>query len=245
MQENDRFLLFWLLVSRKETRRNTLTMDINKIMVLTLLSFLAATSVALGMDGKAQYEMVCGACHNPDGKGAGEGAFPPLAGSEWVKGDPERMVQVILHGLEGPVTVLGETYDLAMPPQGAALTDEQIAAIATYVRGAWGNKEGAININLVKEARARTAKRTAMWKEKELLKSWPLPEEKGPIKNLISTVYRGAFKSMPDFSKLEAASFEERLQALSGLIPWSRQGRMRSFGRANSRWHPMAIILSG
>ena len=186
-------------------------------MISSLLGFLAGTSGALAIDGKAQYEMVCGACHNPDGKGAGEGAFPPLAGSEWVKGDPERMVQVILHGLEGPVTVLGETYDLAMPPQGAALTDEQISAIATYVRGAWGNKEGAININLVKEARARTAERTAMWKEEELLKSWPLPEEKGPLKHLIKTVYRGAFKSMPDFSKLEAASFEEEASGFIGL----------------------------
>ena len=186
-------------------------------MAAGLVAFLAAVPLAFAADGKAEYEMLCGACHNPDGKGAGEGAFPPLAGSEWVKGDPERMVQVILHGLEGPVSVLGKTYNLAMPPQGAALTDAQIAAIATYVRGAWGNDEGVINAGLVKEARATTAKRTTAWTEKEILKRWPLPEEKGPLKNLISKVYRGAFKTMPDFSKLEPVAIEEEPSGFIGF----------------------------
>ncbi|MGJ8725001.1 MAG: PA14 domain-containing protein [Roseibacillus sp.] len=199
-------------------------MDIGKIMVSGLVGFLSAVPTALAMDGKAQYEMLCGACHNPDGKGAGEGAFPPLAGSEWVKGDPERMVQVILHGLEGPVDVLGKTYNLAMPPQGAALTNEQIAAIGTYVRGAWGNKEGKIDANFVKEARARTAKRNAMWKEGELLKRWPLPEKKGPLNNLIATAYKGQFKTMPDFSKLEVISVEEEASGFIELASVEQKG---------------------
>ena len=169
-----------------------LQMVFRKILVLNTLMFAAVTAVAepaknTALDGKAQYEMLCGACHNPDGKGAGEGAFPPLAGSEWVKGDAERLVQVILHGLEGPVKVAGKSYNLAMPPQGAALTDEQIAAIGTYVRRAWGNQEGGINEAFVKAARAHSEGRTSMWKAEEILKRWPLPTKPGPLKELIAT----------------------------------------------------------
>lgn len=167
------------------------------------------TSWAYGKEGQAEYEMLCGTCHNPDGRGAGEGAFPPLAGSEWVKGDPERMVQVILHGLEGPIKVSGKSYNLAMPPQGAALTDKQIAAIVTYVRGSWDNGEEGVDEAFVKAARERSANQTEMWKPQELLKRWPLPEEKGPLEHLIATVYKGEFKEMPDFSKLQPAAVEE------------------------------------
>ncbi|MGD1979945.1 MAG: c-type cytochrome, partial [Akkermansiaceae bacterium] len=48
--------------------------------------------------GKAPYEPYCGACHAPDGKGIAGGQFPPLAGSEWVGGKPERMIELVLHG---------------------------------------------------------------------------------------------------------------------------------------------------
>lgn len=216
---NYEFPHFSLLVLCEMLRKFVLKMDIGKRWVLGALSFVAAAVMAGAVDGKAQYEMLCGACHNPDGKGAGEGAFPPLAGSEWVTGDPERLVQVVLHGLEGPVTVRGKTYNLAMPPQGAALTDEQIAGIATYVRGAWGNKEKGVDSDFVKEARERTAKRKSMWKEKELLKLWPLAEKKGPLKHLIATVYEGNFKTMPDFSKLEVAAVEEETSGFISLEP--------------------------
>ncbi len=175
----------------------------------TFLALYGAASSAFAIDGKKQYEMLCGACHSADGKGAGGGSFPPLAGSRWVKGDPERLVQIVLHGLEGPVNVLDKSYNLAMPPQGAALTDEQIAAITTYVRGAWGNKQDAITPDLVKQARIATAERHSMWKVEELLKEWPLPPKKGPLKNLRATIYNGKFKKMPNFAELEPDDLEE------------------------------------
>jgi cytochrome c553 len=176
---------------------------------LSIVALSCSVTTVMAMDGKAQYEMLCGACHNPDGKGAGEGAFPPLAGSEWVKGDPERMVQVILHGLEGPMQVLDKNYNLVMPPQGAALTDEQIVAITNYVRTSWGNEQSEVDLALVKAARQRSQGRSQMWKAEELLEQWPLPEKKGPLQNLRATVYKGSFQSMPDFNKLTPDSLEE------------------------------------
>ncbi|MDQ8189346.1 c-type cytochrome [Roseibacillus persicicus] len=190
-------------------------MAIRKILLFSLIG--SFSPLTFGMEGKAEYEMFCGACHNPDGKGAGEGAFPPLAGSEWVKGDPERMIQVVLHGLEGPVSVSGKSYNLAMPPQGGVLSNEQIAAIVSYVRGSWGNKEKGVDAQFVKKARERTASQQKMWKANQLLDKWPLPSQKGPVEHLIATVYKGEFKSMPDFSKLEPSAVEEEAEGYFDL----------------------------
>ena len=188
---------------------------------LLLISCGLATSLFAETDGKAQYEMFCGACHHPTGTGAGDGSFPPLAGSEWVQGDSERMVQIVLHGLQGKVRVKGKTYDLAMPPQGAALTDEQIASIVTYVRGEWGNGQSGIKATDVAAARKHSAKQEDMWTARKLLKRWPLPPEQGPLEHLISTVYKGNFTSMPDFSKLKPDAVEEEAD---GFIDLSTAG---------------------
>ncbi|MBK1834580.1 c-type cytochrome [Roseibacillus ishigakijimensis] len=189
--------------------------------------FLAAVVLpAAGETGQKDYEMFCGACHNPDGKGAGEGAFPPLAGSEWVRGDAERMVQLVLHGLEGPVSVAGKSFDLVMPPQGAALSDEQIARIVSYVRTSWGHTEEPIEASFVKAARGRSADRKTMWKAPELLKRWPLPHDSGPIQDLVAHVYKGKFTTMPDFSKLKVAAVEEEA---AGLLDLSTLGEKQHF----------------
>ena len=174
-----------------------------------LALLLSLTLRAAEPNGKVMYEQLCGACHGPDGKGAGEGTFPPLAGSEWVKGDAERMVQVVLHGLEGTIRVKKKSYNLVMPPQGAALTDPQIAAIVSYVRGAWGNKESPVDVTFVSEARERSKDRKQAWTAKALQRKWPLPMEQGPLTHLVSSVYEGDFKAMPDFEGLKPVAVEE------------------------------------
>ena len=180
------------------------------------LRMISRICVALGLvgfvaaeEGKSRYEMLCGVCHGIDGKGAGEAGFPPLAGSDWVKGSPDRMVQVILHGLEGPITVSGKDYNLMMPPQGAALTDPQIAEIATYIRGAWGNEQSAVTTDQVAQMRSDSQKQTGMWTASQLDKKWPVWRKKGPVKNLIASYYKGRFNKMPDFSKLTPDAVEE------------------------------------
>jgi nitrite reductase (NO-forming) len=102
--------------------------------------------------GKQVYMGLCFACHQPDGKGL-PGAFPPLAGSDFLLADRERAIRIVLKGLTGPVVVNGTTINSAMPPQEAVLTDAQIADVLTYVMNSWGNKGDASTAAQVKAIR--------------------------------------------------------------------------------------------
>ena len=102
--------------------------------------------------GKQVYMGLCFACHQPDGKGL-PGAFPPLAGSDFLQADRERAIRIVLKGLIGPVTVNGTTFNSAMPPQEAVLTDRQIADALTYVFNSWGNQGAAFGSDQVKTIR--------------------------------------------------------------------------------------------
>lgn len=182
---------------------------------------------ALAQDGGQLFTQYCSACHGTDGKGATGGAFPPLAGSPWVEGDPDRAVNVVLFGLHGPVNVAGKVYNLEMPPQGAVLPDDQIAAILTFVRSSWGNQAGPVTPELVKNLRAANRERTTMWTAEEILKLHPLPLEKTALKNLISRVYKGQWTQIPDFTELKAESVEEEHD---GVVSLSDSPHKESFG---------------
>lgn len=95
-------------------------MDQVRAPILLNLFFLATSLLA--QDGEQLFTLYCSACHGTDGKGATGGAFPPLAGSPWVEGDPKRSVAIVLKGIHGPIEVNGRSYNLEMPPQEAALT---------------------------------------------------------------------------------------------------------------------------
>ena len=73
------------------------------------------------------------------------------------------MVQILLHGIQGTLTVNGVAYNGAMPTFGSQLSDAEIAAVLTYVRGQWGNKAGPVGAALVSTQRAATAARSAPW----------------------------------------------------------------------------------
>jgi len=93
--------------------------------------------------GKQQF-IVCSACHGQAGEGSAAG--PPLAGSEWVTGPVANLIRIQLRGLKGPITVKGVEYNF--PAGMAALayqTDEQIAAVLTYVRNSFGNDASAVS----------------------------------------------------------------------------------------------------
>ena len=98
---------------------------------------------SLQATGEVLYGEICVACHQADGNGL-PGAFPPLAGAGEYYGDAQNQASIIINGLSGEIVVLGETYNGVMPPQGALLTDYEIAAVATYVRNAWGNDDGIV-----------------------------------------------------------------------------------------------------
>ena len=92
--------------------------------------------------GKALYASTCQACHQADGKGI-EKAFPPLIKSDYFASNPQKIIQVITHGLTGPITVNGKTYNSVMPKQ--TLSDNQVASVATYVLNNFGNKGGELH----------------------------------------------------------------------------------------------------
>jgi mono/diheme cytochrome c family protein len=125
-------------------------------------------AIPAGADGAKIFAITCAACHLATGLGT-EGKVPPLAGSEWVLGDEGRLVRIILHGLVGEVEVQGEMFSGAMPTWGGAFTDEQIAAVATYVRRSWGNKAPPIAAETVAKVRQQSAARKTPWTIKELL----------------------------------------------------------------------------
>ena len=103
-------------------------------------------------DGEKAY-LTCSACHQATGKGI-PNAFPPLAKSEWVnKLDNDKLIQIVLLGLQGEVTVIGEKYNLAMAPLGAVLDDQKIADALTYVKNAWENDGGYVSAEEVKTVR--------------------------------------------------------------------------------------------
>lgn len=104
--------------------------------------------------GKQGYA-TCAGCHQGSGLGT-PGVYPPLVGSEFVLNGTERMAQIILNGLSGPITVKGQGFAGEMPAQKALLNDEKIAQIMSYVRYEWGNGiEEIVTKEMVTEARKR------------------------------------------------------------------------------------------
>lgn len=101
--------------------------------------------------GETLYYSYCGICHQQDGKGA-SGRYPPLAGADWVTGDKERLIGIVLNGLEGPIDVNGETYNNVMP-QHSFLSDEDIAVVLTYVRQNFGNNADTVRVAEVAQVR--------------------------------------------------------------------------------------------
>ena len=128
----------------------------------------------LAAQGKAVYARTCVACHQATGLGA-PGQFPPLAGSEWVnETEPGRMIRAVLNGLQGPISVHGANYNNVMVPWNS-LSDEDIAAVITYVRGnkEWGNNSSAVTPERVKAVREKVKTHPASFSPDELLKISP------------------------------------------------------------------------
>ncbi len=117
--------------------------------------------------GRALYEVSCGACHQSDGGGK-EGVASPLAGSEWVTGSEERLLRIALDGVRGPIEVKGRRYQLEMPALRHVYGDEDMAAILSYIRDAWGNSASAITVDSVGKVRSETARRGDSWTVEEL-----------------------------------------------------------------------------
>ncbi len=117
--------------------------------------------------GKTLFSAVCAACHQITGRGL-DGLAPPLLDSEWALGAPERTIRIVLHGVRGPITVLGRVHTGDMPAFGGALDDQQIASILTYVRREWGHTASPVEPGQVKAIRAATREHSDAFSPEEL-----------------------------------------------------------------------------
>ncbi len=123
--------------------------------------------------GRRHYR-ACSSCHNDDGRGQ-DGLGPSLVDSPWVLGSPERLIALVLQGIEGPIEVHGETWDDMMPgfAPDPRLPDPAIAALLTYIRRGWGNVADPVPPELVTAVRERTSGRVDPWTVPELEAAFP------------------------------------------------------------------------
>lgn len=112
---------------------------------------IAATEPAMKV-GAAIYADECSACHTPTGSGIA-GLIPTLAGSAAVQSrEPTSLLHVVLRGARS-VSTQGAPTASAMPSYSWLLSDDEVAAVTTYVRNAWGNAAPAVSATEVGSAR--------------------------------------------------------------------------------------------
>jgi mono/diheme cytochrome c family protein/sugar lactone lactonase YvrE len=119
----------------------------------------------------------CMTCHQPHGKGLPK-MYPPLAKSQWVTGDPVRLIKIALNGMMGKMEVNGEVYGApGMPPmtpfRDLLKKDNEMAAVLTFVRNSWGNKASKITADQVKKVRAEMKGNINFINPDEILKEHP------------------------------------------------------------------------
>ena len=103
--------------------------------------------------GKKVYEKNCLSCHQQDGMGV-PGLNPPLVRTTWVVGNKAKLIQVVVFGITIPLEIDGETYHNPMPAN-QHLSDDQIAAVLTYIRSHFGNKASTVSAAEVKKVRTK------------------------------------------------------------------------------------------
>ncbi len=114
----------------------------------------AKGSATASVASEAAYQANCAACHQASGQGM-SGAFPPLAGNERVTGDAERVISIVLNGLNESLEVNGTTYTGVMPPM-QHMSDEDIAGAVNFVMTAWGNDGELVSVDQVAAQRVQT-----------------------------------------------------------------------------------------
>lgn len=133
----------------------------------------SATTAEMTQLGEQVYRTYCGTCHQADGQGI-PGAFPPLAETEWVNGDKGRLIRLVLNGMQGPISVNGSEYNNMMTPHNF-LSDEQVAAVLSYVRNNFGNKAEVVQTEEVTKVREATNKE-GLWDASELESMTGIPD---------------------------------------------------------------------
>ncbi len=121
--------------------------------------------------GLKLYRQHCSSCHGENGHG-NKNLAPPIYDSDYIKGDPQKLILLVLHGLHGPITVNGKRYDMnaVMPGinDNQDLSNQDIANILSFVRNAFSNEHKDINPKEIEAGRSLKPK-GKLYTEEELL----------------------------------------------------------------------------
>ena len=112
------------------------------------------------MSGAAIFAARCATCHQPNAVGIA-GAIPPLAGSPFAAAKPEVVAQILLHGIDGPLSVGDAIFDGHMPSFASVLSDDDLARVANHVRKTWGGAKRSVDAGFIAGQRARFPARDA------------------------------------------------------------------------------------
>lgn len=144
---------------------------------MIVASHLKGDNFDVFLKGKKIYETegYCVTCHQESGTGLQAGGYPTLVNQDWVIGNEERLIKLALNGLQGPMTIMGNHYEGQVPMLafGGILNDDEIAAVLTYVRNAFGNKASVVKPETVKEIREKTKDKEGYYSPAELLEMHP------------------------------------------------------------------------
>lgn len=116
-----------------------------------------AGSSAIAQDkakGEKTYKAYCQTCHQANGQGT-PGVYPPLAKSDYLTSQSkEKVIQSVVFGLSGEITVNGKKFNGVMNPLPSNYTEKDVADVVTYVYGSWGNSGTSVSEADVKAAKA-------------------------------------------------------------------------------------------
>jgi mono/diheme cytochrome c family protein len=153
-------------------------MSLNAKKQEVIVTRLQGVEKELYIKGKEIYarDGFCSTCHQPDGGGLNASGFPSLTGTPWVLGNSERLIKIVLNGMQGPIEVNGHKYSgqVPMTPFGGMLKDDEVAAVLTYVRNSFGNKAEPITPEQVKAVREATQEKKGFYSPEELMSQHPL-----------------------------------------------------------------------
>ncbi|MEM9176034.1 MAG: c-type cytochrome [Myxococcota bacterium] len=130
---------------------------------------LDAAEEALRARGETLFANSCATCHGTTGAGQ-SGLAPSLVGSPWVRDADDWLLRIMLHGVTGPIVVDGETWENTMPGHAMdpRFDDEGVAAVATFLRRAWGHGDEPVSPDRVAAIRALERDRALPWTVAEL-----------------------------------------------------------------------------
>src|SRR5690606_1453611 len=117
----------------------------------------AKPSAQIMAQGSQLYDIHCGTCHLPTGLGS-DNTAPPLVGSPVaLAADPASLINIVIYGPTLPWTAPSDIWNQrrwqGMEPFGEKMTDEDLAALLSFVRNNWENEAGAVTVKQIEKQR--------------------------------------------------------------------------------------------